>query len=328
MSSPQWHDCRHDRWRHGGRLVFVLIAAAAALAGPSSLAAQAAKSGGLNLAIEPLRMEYQVAAGASLTDAAHLANQSTQAVRMTATVNDWTLAEDGTPNFLAVGAAAPDAYACARWIHLNPDNFELDPGATERVRYTIEVPPGTPAMGCRAAILFTSAPPTVTRVQRQVLTRLRIATILYIRVGRPAAVGQLADLSLAPAAGGSAGVSPVAGAVARDAAASLGEARWELALRIGNAGSTYFRANGQAVIRDAAGREVKTFPIVSQVVLPGEPRVLRFDVGGLAAGTYHLSATLDAGGPSLERIEKTVVLAPAPTALPSNTKLAQLGHGR
>ncbi|HZT74883.1 MAG TPA: hypothetical protein VE996_14665 [Terriglobales bacterium] len=252
-----------------------------------------AQTGGLKLAISPLRVEFNLQPGASYTDAAHVANDGTMPVRLLATVNDWTITAAGSPEFLPPGAPAPDPFACAAWIRLSPDSFELAPGAMQRVRFTVQVPPGTPAMGCRAALLFTSAPPLVRPVGKQVLTRARLASILYIRVGHPEVAGGAADVSLTPAGSGA----------------------WAMSLVVRNQGRTYFRANGQLTLLDAAGQVLAQAPLDSQIVLPGTARRFTFPVtASLAPGTYRLRATVDVGEPALSRIEKSVVIGAAPAA--------------
>lgn len=273
----------------------------------------AAQLNDLRLAVAPLRVEYQLQPGATLTDAAHLANEAAKPVRIEATINDWTLASDGSPVFLAPNAAAPDAFACAHWIHLNPDNFQLDGGQMERVRYTIQVPAGTPPMGCRAAILFTSAPPVFQPKEKQVLTRVRLASVIYIRVGNPAIQGQLADIRLA-AAPAKPEVQP---------AAAHGP-DWQLQLSLRNDGRTYLRANGKAELLGASGQILATFPLESQVVLPASMRVFSFPYSGpLSPGSYQLRATVDIGQPALLRIEKAIVIG-----APSAANVAQLSHAR
>lgn len=248
----------------------------------------AARAQAVQLGVDPLRMAYHLAPGGSLTDAAHVSNLGTVPVPMTARVSDWRLSPRGTPVFPMRSDPAAGA-GCAAWLHINPAEFVVAPGQTETIRYTIQVPPGTPAQGCNTSILFTSAPLRRPGSQSQIFTRVRMASILYITVGHPKIAGRLADISLAPpsAAGGS----------------------WQLRLLIANTGTTFFRASGSAELVNAGGQAVASFPIGSQVVLPATTRLLRFKLKSAPGpGAYQLRARVEMGLPAIQQIEKSVVI--------------------
>lgn len=290
-----------------------VLAGVAALVFTIAWAPRPAKAQGnaLKLAVSPLRAEFALQPGAAYTDSAHVTNDGLAPVRLEATVNDWTLAADGSPIFLDAGAAAPDEFACAAWIHVSPENFELAPGQMQRVRYTIQVPAGTRPLGCRAALLFTSAPPTQRAEGKQVLTVARLASIIYIRVGNPEALGTVTNLALAPRP--------------RAASDATGEPALEIALGIRNQGRTYFRAEGQIQLLDATGKTLAQLPLDSQIVLPASQRIFAFPIAAtLGPGTYELRATINMGEPTLLQVRKTVVIGAAPPA----ATMARLGHAQ
>lgn len=278
------------------------LAAMACLAAPPLASAQA-----IQIGVDPLRVSYQLQPGATLTEAAHVSNLGAAPVPMTATLNDWWLAPGGAPVFAPAGAPAEDAYACSSWLRVNPVEFTVGPGQSATVRYTIQVPAHAPVQGCHAAILFTSAPVLRPTANGGILTRARLATILYITVGHPRIAGHLADISLAPPA--------TAGAA------------WRLRLSVANTGNTFFRASGTASLLAATGQTVASFPLGSQVVLPHTTRVLGFSLPAPPApGNYQLRARVNFGLPRIEQIEKAVAIAAPATS--AAIAAAPPPHGR
>ncbi len=292
--TPKPLPSRSPRSSHrGGFGSLALLALALAVAAPP-LAAQA-----IQIGVDPLRVSYQLQPGGTLTDAAHISNLGLAPVPMTATVNDWRLSANGTPVFAPAGALTADPYACSSWLRINPVQFVLGPGQSATVRYSIQVPAHAPVQGCHAAILFTTAPVLRPSARGGILTRARLATILYLTVGHPHTAGRLADISLAPPA-------TVGGA-------------WQLRLSIANTGNTFFRASGTASLLAADGQVLASFPLGSQVVLSQSTRVLSFPYSGaLPPGHYQLRAQVDIGLPQIQEIEKPVAIAaPAAPAPPS-----------
>ncbi|MGH9489696.1 MAG: hypothetical protein ACRD17_04225 [Terriglobales bacterium] len=267
--------------------------------GVPPLAAQAVQIG-----VDPLRVSYQLQPGGTLTDAAHISNLGLAPVPMTATVNDWRLSANGTQVFAPAGARTADPYACSSWLRINPVQFVLGPGQSATVRYSIQVPAHAPDQGCHAAILFTTAPVLRPSARGGILTRARLATILYLTVGHPHTAGHLTDISLAP---------PVTAGGA-----------WQLRLRIANTGNTFFRASGTASLLAAGGQVLASFPLGSQVVLSQSTRVLSFPYpSALPPGNYQLRAQVDIGLPQIQEIEKPVtVAAPAAPAAPAPASAA------
>ncbi|MGH9535938.1 MAG: hypothetical protein ACRD2E_13895, partial [Terriglobales bacterium] len=206
------------------------------------------------------------------------------------------LSPRGTPMFPLAGSPE-ESGGCAAWVRVNPVQFVLPPGTTETVRYTIQVPPGTPAEGCNASILFTSAPLRRTGTANQIFTRVRMASILYVTVGHPTVAGRLADISLAPPA-------------------ASGQP-WQMQLRIANTGPTFFRASGTAALVNASGQAVASFDLGSQVVLAQTSRVLRFALKTPPApGQYQLRARVEMGLPAIQQIEKEVAIGGAVPVAP------------
>lgn len=287
-------------WGRAAALTLALLASA--FLAPPTAAAQ-----NIRLGVDPLRASYQLAPAGTLTNAVHVSNLGNAPVPMTVTVNDWRLSPRGTPVFAAPGMPAASPNACASWLRVNPAQFAVGPGQTGTVRYTIQVPAHAPAQGCHAAILFTSAPFRRTGGgNNQILTRVRLATILYITVGHPVISGHVTGLSLAPptAAGGS----------------------WRLRLTVVNTGNTFLRASGALSLLAAGDRTIASFPLGSQVVLPQTDRVLRFAYSGpLAPGNYELRAQVDIGLPRVQQIEKAVAIAAPVPAAPATS--APPAHG-
>ncbi len=207
--------------------------------------------------------------------------------RIHAYCQDWTLKPDGVVVFVAGGKLPGSA---SSWVQLVPAEFELKPGETRRVRYTIRVPADASGER-RAAVIFEAAARLVSTPGAPSRLVPRIGTILYVDAG-PRQPGR-----------------------ARVVRLDVGRAGGMLAVQ--NSGSAHLRFTGQLEVRDAHGALVRRCNLNPFVVLPAPfnrhnarlgPEILE----GLPRGRYQVTAILDYGGDALLGARVETELGPEP----------------
>lgn len=148
----------------------------------------------VSVEVSPLRVELKLAAGGAHTQAVTLTNTGKEAVRVRVSIQDWHLSKDGAPQFEDPADGRP--YGASGWIRVAPPELVIQPGAESTVRFSLTVPQGTEPAGYRTGVVFelglASGDPIAKR--REVAVRPRIATLVYVNVGEPAAAVDLTDL--------------------------------------------------------------------------------------------------------------------------------------
>ena len=243
---------------------------------PSRAAAQA------SVEVSPLRVELQAAPGSSTTQGITLTNQGKEAVRVRATLTDWDLTRDGTPQF--EGAEIGGRYSATAWVRVAPPEQVIDPGATATVRFNLTVPPEVDPGGYRTGILFEFEPASrAVATRREISFKSRIATLIYVNSGTPPVATELVDLRVRPTA---AGVDVVA--------------------IIKNSGRRTVRTRGTLVLFDASGAIASENTVPDVPLLPESERELSVPVSvaspkgtGLAPGIYRAELKIDLGQPAL-----------------------------
>ena len=80
----------------------------------------------------------------------------------------------------------------SEWIDVNPTEFEIGPGGTQVIRYTLTVPAGLPDASYRTAVLVESLPDFAGTPDRNVAyLTARIGLIIYNRVGTEAPLAEV-----------------------------------------------------------------------------------------------------------------------------------------
>jgi P pilus assembly chaperone PapD len=233
----------------------------------------------MSVEVSPLRVEISVGAGGSHTQAVSLTNQSDTPVRVRATVEDWYLSKDGTPQYQT--APTGTWTSASAWVRVAPPEQVIAPGQQATVRFTTTVPPGTADGGYRSAILFEFGPPggDPAARRREVAFRSRVATTVYVAVGQPAPSVELTNLFVRAAA---AGRPP------------------EIVATLKNASRTNVRTKGTLTVYDKAGTVVRQIEVPNAPVLPESERELAMPTAGegealLAAGDYRVEVKIDVG---------------------------------
>lgn len=263
-----------------------LCALAAVLAVVTSAAAQSVE-------VSPLRVELAMGKGASHTQAVTLTNQGSEPVRIRARLQDWYMAKDGTPQFDAPIPEGERPFLAASWLRVAPPEQIVQPGQQGIVRFTTTTPADAADAGYRAAILFefgaVNADPVAAR--RSVQFRSRVATLVYMNLGKIAPSIELADL----ASRARPGQPPAIVATMR------------------NTGRSNVRTKGSVTLRDSGGQLVRTIEVPNVPLLPLAERELSIPTAkpgetALAAGTYRVEIKIDVGAPELLVGETTMTV--------------------
>ena len=146
-----------------------------------------------SVAVTPLRLELKAAAGGATTQSITVSNTGKEPVRVRATISDWHLSLDGSPQF--VDATDPK-YSASAWMRVAPPEIVVDAGKEATVRFTMTVPAVVSPAGYRTSVLFEFSPATASPIPtpREVVFRSRIATLIYANVGEAPAAVELTDL--------------------------------------------------------------------------------------------------------------------------------------
>jgi P pilus assembly chaperone PapD len=175
------------RQLHADARLHALGALIAALALGAPAAAQT------SVEVTPLRLELKAAPGGTTTQSITVSNTGKDAVRVRATISDWHLSRDGSPQFVE---AAESKFSASSWMRVAPPEIVVDAGKESAVRFTLTVPAGIAPAGYRTSVLFEFSPVNASPIPkpREVAFRSRIATLIYANVGEPPALVDLTDL--------------------------------------------------------------------------------------------------------------------------------------
>ena len=231
--------------------------------------------------------------GASYTQAVTLTNQGSEPVRVRARLQDWFIAKDGTPQFDSPVPEIERPFVSASWLRVAPPEQVVQPGQQGIVRFTATAAPDAADGGYRAAILFefgaAAADPVAAR--RAVQFRSRVATLVYMNVGKVTPAIELTDL----ASRHRPNEPPTIVATFR------------------NAGRANVRTRGSVTLRDADGQIVRTVDVPNVPLLPLAEREVAIPATGdgqppLAPGTYRVELKVDTGMPELVIGETTMTV--------------------
>jgi len=248
----------------------------------------------VSVEVSPLRVELTSEPGGTHTQAVTLSNQGGAAVRIRATAMDWFLSRDGTPQFDSALPEPEQKYGASSWVRVAPPEQVVEPGETATVRFTTAIPAQTPAAGYRAAIMFDVSPASGDLVDQRRSVRFvsRVATLVYLTVGKPAPAIDLTNLYVR---------------------AIEGEPE-QVVATLTNTGSAYVRSKGQLIIYDGTGAIVRELDVPSAPLLPESERDLAISTVAkgqepLPAGDYRVEVRLDLGMPALLVGETTLKVA-------------------
>jgi P pilus assembly chaperone PapD len=254
----------------------------ATLAGAVLLAAPAFAQ--VSVEVSPLRVELESGPGGAHTQAVTLSNQGKDPVRIRAQVMDWFLSHDGTPQFQAPIPAAEQKYGAATWVRVAPPEQVVAPGEVGTVRFTTTIPKDAVDGGYRTAIMFEVGPASgdLLAARRQVRFRSRVATLLYVTVGKPQPAVDLTNLVTRTPAGQPA----------------------QIVATLRNTGHVHVRTTGVLTLYGADGKMVRELDVPNVPVLPESEREVAISTtkegqDPLPPGEYRVEVKLDVGLPAL-----------------------------
>lgn len=259
----------HAPYRPGRTPARFLLLSALLLSSPALAAT--------GVSVDVSRVELSVQPGGSVNHAVNVSNPGTlgdSGMKVSTYLRDFVFPTQGAVQFLNAGSTRN---SLSKWLQFTPSEFTLGPGQNQQVRYTVQVPAGTPP-GLYWGVLFfksdsaAAAVAASQNVQNGVTVQYNIdvGQIIYVQVGSPALDAALSNIG-AEYTGG----------------------RLNVSASIKNTGNALLRAAGRAQVIDARGQIVATLPIEEGVALPGYTRTFSGQVpADLKAGQYQVLLAL------------------------------------
>lgn len=259
--------------RSPSRIVGVVRPLAAGVAVGAVLMASGALAQ-TGVGVSPGRSELTSNAGAVLTQELAVDNPSrTTVLDVSVYLSDVLLGPDGSMLYLEAGM---NPRSLAPWTSVNPLLFTLQPGAAERVAYTITVPPDA-ASGTYWGIIFFESRPRVEEAETQgigVTTLVRVGHTVYVTVGEASRQGAIAGIRF-------------------DDVTPPGVIR----VTFQNSGDALIRLDGRIEIRSTTGELVQVLSIDDAPSFPGATHDLVVPISEpITSGEYIVLAVLDTGG--------------------------------
>jgi hypothetical protein len=222
--------------------------------------------------VDPSVEKITAPKGGSFGGKVVIKNNSDGQLKMTGKVMDWKYEKnDGSKKLSPAGSSD---FSCSKWLTYSPVSFELDPGKTQEVSYSISIP--SAASGGFYSILMYSATTPAKKETAQginIAVSLQMGTLLMVEVDKTQVVqGKLSDLKI---------VSAVA------------DGPLEVSVKFKNMGNVRTEAKGSLSIMDSEGGAVGWTKFPPCKTLPGDEWTLTASWSGLTAGKYHLVATFE-----------------------------------
>ena len=150
----------------------------------------------MTLEVSPIRAEHQIEAGGSETNVIQVRNAGPKAVRVKAQAQDWQMNRKGEVTFARAGSTPG---SLAAWLEINPTDFQVEPGQTKEIRYTLTIPAGAKTGSYHEAIIVEGmpaqpGPPTPKRMA----VHGRFGVMIYETVGKPEIRAKFTDFQVLP----------------------------------------------------------------------------------------------------------------------------------
>lgn len=171
---------------------------------PGSVSAQSASGqtpsqpAGSGISLAPARVELEMQPGTETTVVVdldyHSNMESSQPVRIVASLNDWTIKRNGEVEFQKANTLPNSA---SSWLIYSPAETTVIPGKIHSIRATIAVPKDATPGDHMTALIVEQRPDSIKLNQnrRQVVVRYRMAAVFYIKVPQLTRWGSLESLS-------------------------------------------------------------------------------------------------------------------------------------
>lgn len=255
--------------------VFVCLLAAAVCASAQTPPAEPTPTPtGNGISLAPARLELEMQPGSETTVVVNLdyhSSESSQPVRIVASLNDWTIDRSGQVQFEKANTLPNSA---SPWLIYSPAETTVIPGNLHAIRVTISVPKdATPGDHLSALIIEQRADNLkLNQNRRQMVIRYRMAAVFYIKVPQLRRQGSLESLR-AEAKDDQLIVTPL----------------------LKNAGNSVVRPLTSLKVTDSAGIAVVELPQKESLPLLGGAELLQPLVldTRLAPGTYNVKYRVD-----------------------------------
>jgi hypothetical protein len=177
-------------------IAFALLPGSVRAQSPSAQAPSQPAGSGISLA--PARVELEMQPGSETTVVVdldyHSNMESSQPVRIVASLNDWTIKRNGEVEFQKANTLPNSA---SSWLIYSPAETTVIPGNIHSIRATISVPKDATPGDHLTALIVEQRPDSIKLNQnrRQVVVRYRMAAVFYIKVPQLTRRGSLENLS-------------------------------------------------------------------------------------------------------------------------------------
>lgn len=176
------------------------VVVASALLVAASASAQPAPGPG-EIALAPSRFELPMRPGSSQTVVVNVISSTTSTnakpIRLLASLGDWMMNDEGEMVFPKAGKVSNSAVP---WMIYTPVEFTVQPGQTQSIRVTIDVPEDA-APGDHTAVMFVEERPPDIRSQtnkKEITFHFRLAAVFYVIVPPLTAKGAVTALEATP----------------------------------------------------------------------------------------------------------------------------------
>ena len=233
------------------------------------------QTAGTGISVAPARFELEMQPGSETTVVVnidyHNPAETSQPIRIVASLNDWTIDRDGQVQF-AKAATLPNS--ASSWLIYSPAETTVTPGNLHAIRVTISVPKDATPGDHLSALIIEQRPDNIklTDNRRQMVIRYRMASVFYIKVPQLRRQGSLESLR-AEAKDGQVIVTP----------------------HLKNAGNSVVRPLTSLKVTDTAGTSVVELPQKESLPLLGGAELVQPLVveTRLAPGTYNVKYRVD-----------------------------------
>ena len=227
------------------------------------------------ISLAPARFELEMQPGSETTVVVnldyHTTAQSSQPVRIVASLNDWTIDRDGQVRFEKANTLPNSA---SPWLIHSPAETMVVPGTLHAIRVTISVPKDATPGDHLTALIVEQRPDSIklNETRRQVVIRYRMAAVFYIKVPQLRRQGSLESLR-AESAGDQVTVTPL----------------------LKNAGNSVIRPLTSLKITNSTGASIAELPQKESIPLLRNSELLQPLVvdARLSPGTYNVKYRVD-----------------------------------
>jgi hypothetical protein len=149
------------------------------------------------ISLAPARIELEMQPGSETTVVVnldyHAAGESSQPVRIVASLNDWTIERDGQVRFERANTLPNSA---SPWLIYSPAETTVVPGNLHAIRVTVSVPKDATPGDHLSALIVEQRADNIKLNQnlRQMVIRYRMAAVFYIKVPQLRRQGSLEGL--------------------------------------------------------------------------------------------------------------------------------------